>query len=280
MERKITFNSLSKGIPVPKKHKKQINTNLEIEKPYAKLPLVIQVVSKRGCGKSYTISNTLLSEDLIGRKRFSSIYYFNPNHWSDPSWKQVKLRTTKQFTGEYDEDDKPIYKQVPDDYHFSKMDYSLIDEILTEQIELLDEIKDENKLPQILIVVDDIVLPANDMDKENNPISKIIRNGRHYGITLIYSIQRMKQLVSTVLRDNTDILIFWVANNSNMLESIYEYYFRGYIDREIYNRLISKLRIKNNHNFLLLNMKNDFSLFAHIDRIGFGEVNFSNVSKN
>ena len=280
MERKITFNSISKGIPVPKKTKRQTNPNLEIDKPYARLPLVIQVVSKRGSGKSYTISNTLLNEDLIGRKRFSSIYYFNPNHWSDPSWKQVKLRTMKQFTGEYDEDDKPIYKQVPYDYHFVKMDYSLIDEILTEQIEILDEIKDENRLPQILIVVDDIVLPANDMDKEANPISKIIRNGRHYGLTLIYSIQRMKQLVSTVLRDNTDLLIFWVANNANMLESIYDYYFRGYLDRDIYNRLISKLRIKDHHNFLLLNMKNDFSLFAHIDRIGFGEVNFSNVSKN
>lgn len=268
---KITITPLKKGIPIPKRNKKKKNVNLYLEEPYAKLPLIIQAVSKRASGKSYSVSEMLKDEKLIGRNRFENIYYFNPNHFTDPSWGKLKLRTKKQLVG-YDEDDKPMYEYIPYDYHFTKMDYDIINEILEEQTELLGEIGDEDKLPQILIIVDDIVLNPLDMDKEENPISRIIRNGRHYGISLIYSIQRMKQLVSTVLRDNTDILIFWVNSNSNMLESIYEYYFKGFILKEGFDRLISKLRIAKQHNFLLLNMKDQYNLYSHIDGLGFGLV--------
>lgn len=268
---KIVIKSLNKGIPVPKKNHKKKNVNLYLDVPYAKLPLVIQAVSKRGSGKSFSISNMIKNEKLIGRKRFDSIYYFNPNHFTDPSWGKLKLRTRKQLIG-YDEDDNPMYENIAYDYQFGKMDYDIINEILNEQTELLEEIGDEDKLPQILIVVDDIVLNPLHMDKEENPISRVIRNGRHYGISIIYSIQRMKQLVSTVLRDNTDILIFWVNSNANMLESIYEYYFKGYIIKDGFDRLISKLRITKQHNFLLLNMKDRFTLYSHIDSLGFGEI--------
>ena len=275
MDTKITFDLLNKGIPTPKIVRKHVNENLNIEPPFGKLPLVIQVVSKRGSGKSFALGKLLTENNLIGRKRFENIYYFNPNHWSDPSWNKVKLRTRRIFTGEYDEDDKPIYKHIPIDYQFNKMDYDIVNEILQEQTDTLAEVSDEDRLPQILVVVDDIVLPPKDMESEDNPISRIVRNGRHYGITLIYSIQRMKQLVSTVLRDNTDILMFWVNSNSNMLESIHDYYFKENLPNEVYHRLITKLRVPKTHNFILLNMKDCFDLYVHMDKIGFGKVHLS-----
>jgi len=150
----------------------------------------ILLIGKRRSGKS------ILAKDLIKRicdiDDIDYIYIFS---------------NTANFNHDYDFIDKKCI------FEFKNCE-SKLDKIIKYQIQKKKS-KSNKNIPNAIIVIDDPTIY-----KKCNPIIDIASYGRHINIYLILSCQHAKEIITTSIRNNLDLIFFNDVNFTNS-EAVY-----------------------------------------------------------
>lgn len=78
------------------------------------------------------------------------------------------------------------------------------------------EVQKSGKKPKVLVLLDDIVGELKTGSVEHLYVGDFFTVSRHFGITLIMSIQRATATFSPVMRQNVDYLLFSKVNDTNL----------------------------------------------------------------
>jgi len=158
----------------------------------------IGIIGGRGTGKTTIIRNIL--------------YYFHP-----------LIRYTIIFSGTAHFENE--YKgMIPELYMHEKLDDKIIDQIFIDQSRLINKIN-EGKVHKgckklVIIILDDIV-GTNKEWKNSINLEKILKQGRHFNILLILSVQTPLNIPSG-LRDNFNYVISTSINTDKRKTTLYE----------------------------------------------------------
>jgi len=136
--------------------------------------MMIVLLAKRFYGK--TVLCRQIIKNMIKRYAFNGIYLISDTSLLNKAYKGV-IKDQNTFTTE-------------------QMDDTL-EKIMAHQI------NNGQKRKNIMVVIDDI-----DISKVSKPLAKISTQGRHYGITILLSIQHGKLFYSPPIRANTDCYLF------------------------------------------------------------------------
>lgn len=147
----------------------------------------IVVSSKRASGKSVLVKN--LIKYLLDTNDFNFISLFTDTFFNN-------------------------------DYDFIDKDLVFTSEQLDDKISKILKIQEnnikKNKIIHGLIILDDVKVY-----KKSNMLIDLATKSRHYKLTVICSVQFPKQLITTSIRSNIDVL-FWSDLNEQGLRAIYE----------------------------------------------------------
>lgn len=181
-----------------------IDKNNILDVSQIKIPLhaFILLIAKRRAGKS------ILAKDLI--KKICDDYNIDYI---------CVFSNTARFNGDYDFVKKNCIFEFKDCQ-------TKLDKIIKYQIQ---KKKSGKNVPNAIIVIDDPTIY-----KKCNPIIDIASYGRHINIFLIISCQHAKEIITTSIRNNLDLVFFNDINFTNA-EAIYKcmhvnFYLRDLID--------------------------------------------------
>ncbi len=147
----------------------------------------IVISSKRASGKSCLVKNL--------------IKYLLDNY----EYQFISLFTDTAFNGDYDFIDNELI--------FTS---EQLDEKINKILKIQENNIKRNKIIHGLIILDDVKVY-----KKSNMLIDLATKSRHYKLTVISSVQFPKQLITTSIRSNIDIL-FWSDLNEQGLRAIYE----------------------------------------------------------
>ena len=119
----------------------------------------------------------------------------------------ILFSKTAEYNNEYDFIEKK-YR-----YDYEKCE-QVIEKIINYQKQKIKRNKETT--PNIIIILDDIIL-----HKKNKKLIDVSSLGRHFKIFCIASVQFPKQVISTSIRSNLDI-VFWNDLSDTGLEAIYQ----------------------------------------------------------
>jgi len=98
----------------------------------------------------------------------------------------------------------------------------------------------KNNKCKCLMVLDDVNIEA-----KSSVLNQVFTKGRHYGITVIMSVQFPRHVCSKIIRNNIDYLFISELNNETMINIIKECITISGIDaKDIFNYIIN-----NNHDY-------------------------------
>ena len=143
--------------------------------------LLLNSKSQIGMGKTTLILNLLLNPDMDYGKYFKgeNIYIISNN----------KLDNKLKMLAEY--------KQIPGENIMSYDEGVLMNLYDDLEEEFLEEKKDK-KFNHRLLIMDDVGYSGSLKNKQSGVISKLISNGRHLGLSQIYTTQRFTMCSSTM----------------------------------------------------------------------------------
>ena len=155
------------------------------------IPFSCCIVSRRNSGKTHLmqyLTNHLLENELIDYC--------------------ILFSETAHLSGDFSE-------LLPKKSILDKFDEKSINKIIKYQ----EKQKAKKKKTQCLIIVDDsISCVNNDFQKL---INKLFSKGRHWNISVVLINQYIKDVISTIVRNNIDYLLY-STNSTNILEYIYD----------------------------------------------------------
>jgi len=162
--------------------------NNHIKHPIFDLPFKLAIVGKSqiSLGKTSIILNFLL------RKEFYKDLFKGENIWVITNNKlDNKLKILKEE------------KDIPDE-NFLPYDETRLEEIY-DMIE--EEFQEEKKKQQRLIIFDDVAYSGDLKTKETGIISKIVMNGRHAGLSSIFTTQKYSLLGTNIRSQLTGAML-------------------------------------------------------------------------
>jgi len=162
-----------------------------LQKVLKRLPLAMLMIGKRRSGKTHLLIKMLNSKYF--KDNFDTIYVFSPTVNLDKTWESVKNEDVIMFD-EYDE--------------------STINDILRIQ-----EMKHESKRQNVLIILDDLAEKLK--GKRGNVLEMLATKGRHFNASFIFTSQKYNS-VPTIIRNNSDEMIFFKVSNNQELKTIVE----------------------------------------------------------
>ena len=159
--------------------------------------LLLNSKSQIGMGKTTLILNLLLNPEMGYGKYFKgdNIYIVSNN----------KLDNKLKMLAEY--------KEIPDTNIMSYDEDNLMQLYDELEEEFLDE-KSDGKFNHRLIIMDDCGASGSLKNKQSGIISKLISNGRHLGLSQIYTTQRFT-MCSSIMKSNVTAACF---GNTSMAE--------------------------------------------------------------
>ena len=200
-----------------------------------RLPARICCLSPSGGGKTTAVVN-LLQDGF--KSCFSAIYVFSHSAFVDPSWRGVEAMIKKMGAGGlYDDFDDAVVRQIYDEH----------EAIVTYQ-KSLD--KPPKYIHSICIVLDDVV--DNPRFRHSNALETLAIRGRHSGVTLICTAQKLK-LIPPVMRTNFSDVLTWAINSRTELQQIIEEN-SAIIDMEDLYRIYYKA-IRDRFSFMWINKR-------------------------
>ena len=188
-----------------------------------------------GGGKTSCLVN-LLTDGYKGC--FSAIYVWSHSIHVDPSWLSVKTMIDKMGTGGYYDE-------------FLDVD---LREVLDEHQRIVELQKNNKNPPKTIhscaIVLDDIV--DNPRFRHSNALETLAIRGRHSGITLFCTAQKLK-LIPPVMRTNFSDWLIWAMNSRTELQQIIEENSAIISMEELYRLYFRAIREK--YSFLWINKR-------------------------
>jgi ABC-type oligopeptide transport system ATPase subunit len=205
---------------------------------------IIAVVGKRGSGKT-----TCIKGILTKMPKYSMGVAFAPTDQMNGTWSSI-FPASHVYNEPFDI--KFFEEKVKDieDYQMeerrrirakieSRQEKPLKEEVLNREV--------KKYLPPIVVVLDDIFYEKK---MKNNPaLTRLILNGRHSNIVLIFALQYLFQ-ISAELRPNLDFVFFCAEKNPNAQEKLWKEYFKGVIPKlRDFTRVFT--RNTENHTYLV-----------------------------
>jgi len=212
---------------------------LEIKAPKKKLirplppvPLppacfLMGIVSPPRSGKSALIMNLIANSNMYGRKYFDEVIYCSPSQNFD--------ETTRHVLPKLD-----FVTQVDDIDMLENCD-TLIKSIMMQQAK-----EDLDERPNILIVLDDM---SGTLQK-NKQLCKLATKYRHYGISIIVSVQHYKSIPVMIRTSLTCFIHFHIPNEVDYKKMCEEIHCQ-YKDGEQMGQLATQQR----YNFAFINLE-------------------------
>jgi len=171
------------------------------------LPLRLLLCGKSQLSGKSTFILNLFRDSFFGKFfKGENIYYISDNKVDN------KLKLLQDF------------KQIPDE---NIMPYD--EEILTDLYDTLEEnfidaVDENEKPPNVMIVMDDVGHSNSLKNKTGGIISKLISNGRHINCSQIYSIQNYTMASTTLRNQVTGAILFSMSNKSlDLVEQDFNY---------------------------------------------------------
>lgn len=170
------------------------------------LPTRMLVVGASGSGKGVWLSSTILD---TYRNCFDAVHVWSPTVLVDSQWDAVK-----RYISTFQEEDGFHEDFNPDE----------IELLVDTQKKIIQEQKRRNmkRLFQMLIVIDDFGSDDSIMRGKAGEILKVLyTKGRHFGISVICSVQKYR-MASTVLRSQATGLVIFRSRSQVDLDAILE----------------------------------------------------------
>lgn len=202
------------------------------------LPMRILLIGKsQYSGKSSYIVNLLCqNNDKLYKKNFTDIYIFSGSIKTDNKIKTI----INQF-------------DIPEENCYEKFD----DEVLDAIYEFTEEqynysIENNEKVPNTLVILDDIAFDGSLKNKVNGSINKCFCNGRHINLSICVMSQKYS-MCSTTQRENATGLVIWnctdkqldlISDDHNMFD-----------DKKTFKKMFRKVSEKP-HTALIINYSN------------------------
>lgn len=182
------------------------------------LPLRALFLGNSGNGKTNLIAN-LLIDDRFYKGLFEKIYWFSPTAQIDDALEPVRNFIENHLS--QDQEDDPSFHE--------HLDVAFLSKIIARAKRVIEWQKKQKPRPRIafntLIVVDDLA-DTNDY-KAQQLINSLFIKGRHYGISVILSTQKLRlPLITQAVRVNITALfvVGKLRNQSDLWDGIiYEY---------------------------------------------------------
>jgi hypothetical protein len=233
----VLFSFLSKQKMI-KLHKTQEWNWKQPKAEFApRCPVRALVVAPSFSGKSCLLVSCILD---VYRNCWERVIIFSKTVFVDPVWRPVMQWQEREKKP--DEKERLYFDDFGDDD---------IMKVVKKQAKVIEICKEKGyrTLPQICIILDDC---CDDPAFRNyHSINLLATRGRHYGINLWVSVQKMRTC-HPLLRVNVTCVICFALRNAKELEALIEEY-SGRIGRDnmiaIYNEAI-----KDAHNFLMINL--------------------------
>ena len=178
-------------------HVKEFTVKQSQDDVVGKLPIRSVILGPSGSGKTVLLQNMILD---IYRDCFSRIYIFSPSIEVDMTWQPVKQYIEKHMKVQHTKEE-PIY--------FDHYDPDALADILETQHKVTDFLKKrgENKLFQILIIVDDFADDPS-FTRQSKLLHALYTRGRHNAISTITATQKFSAIRPIIRVNATDIYIY------------------------------------------------------------------------
>jgi hypothetical protein len=214
------------------------------EMPLFDLPMKVLINGKSQLsGKTTLILNMLMNPEFGYDKKFEgeNIYIVSDNKLDN------KIKILMEF------------KDIPPENHFP-YDEQVLDMLYDNlEQEFMEEMEDNGKSTNKLIIFDDVGYSGNLKNKNFGIITKLAANGRHLNLSQIYTSQRFS-MVSTNLRSNlTGAILF--STSMRELELISDD--MNYLDKK--KDFVSMFRRETDEprSFLVVNFSNKDGLYMN-----------------
>jgi hypothetical protein len=157
------------------------------------LPMRAVIVAPSGGGKTTLMVSLILD---IMRGAWRRIYIFSPTALLDDAWKPVK-----GFCEDVLQQDEPC---LYDDY-----DEEILQKIITKHRKIVAMAKQQKKtqLYGALIVIDDHA-ENSQVVRGSRSLHELYTKGRHYGLSVLSSVQKYRVLAPIIRVNATDLFIF------------------------------------------------------------------------
>ena len=210
------------------------------------LPMRILVVGKSMLsGKSTVVGNMLCrpydDEDLAGNQFYKNdfegenIYVISPSVNVDKKWQSIVAG-----------------KDIPTGNIYSEYDEEALERLYDKlEMEHYDE-EASGKHEQKLVIFDDVSFSGAFKEKIHGIMAKFFCNGRHFGISVIVTAQKLSQM-STVMRENCTGMIMFACSNK---QSELLYNDVGTQSKKEFMKLLNKATCRK-HSFMVINYSND-----------------------
>ena len=168
-----------------------------------KLPARAMILAPSGSGKSILIQNMILD---IYKGCFNRIYIISSSINSDHTWQPVKKYIKDEI--------RPNEKEK---IYFEDYDPDELEKIIKTQQKVIEYLKDKNekKLFQILIVLDDVI-DNPQLCRHSKLLEMLYCRGRHLMISTITSTQTYKAINPICRKNVLDLFIFKLRNQADL----------------------------------------------------------------
>jgi len=241
-------------------------SNKEKSSLLPKIPFTIQLIGQKSSGKSSTLLNMLLNEDMLCKK-FHNIFFISPTAKLDEKINVLKENKILLIN-------KPLIAAIKKNKknHNKILDFEGIDPEFNEKmleenfkddvsIEFLKDIIEEQRQTIIKYgkkVANNILLIYDDAASEkkffnSKIVTGMIFNSRHLNVSVIFSVQAYTAIPKSI-RLNNSINIIYETYNKKELEFIYSENVSNYTFEEFNTLFKSVIEIP--YKFFVINYQN------------------------
>jgi len=202
----------------------------QITKPIDKVistPCSVLVVAKRFSGKSHLLK--WIVYNLIKAGKFDSILIFTQTGLANKEWDIIN-----------------------EDFIYENFDPEILEKLYNKQRDLWGKGKKSN----VCLILDDFI---GDVTLNSPIVQKIASTGRHFGISLFLCSQKFTQVVSPLIRENSDYVICFKQPNLNVVKLIWEEYANSFGDFKKFQNFFEKNVA--NYTALIINNKTQSNVF-------------------
>lgn len=232
-----------------------------------KLPFSMILSASKGKGKSSTLINMLINNDMLAGK-FNQIHIISPTNKLDAKFNILKetngilkpnLPLLKLFKNKMKNqiisspNETPEYNSVLTDSDFyEKVSIDLLKDIIKDQ-KFIIENYGKSIADNILLVYDDTASQKKFWN--SSAVQQLIFNSRHYKISIIITTQNYHSIPKPI-RLNTSLFILYYTANLTELKSIYDENNSNLTFKQ-FSSMFSKVCNSKDYNFLVINYQNN-----------------------
>ena len=188
---------------------------------------LMAIVAPPRSGKSNMLMTLIGASHMFGREYFTEIYYFSPSQ-------------------KFDETTRHLLPKLENVIQIDDMDELERADVLVKGIMMQQAKEDLEDRPNILLIFDDMA----GMLEKNKTLQKLCTKYRHFGISIIISLQQFKSVPVMIRNSMTCFIMFNIPSN-NELEKINE----GVLERFPNGLELAKYATQKRYNFCYINIE-------------------------